>query len=141
METVVAKADNRRAAWIIVSDDNCPVVRFLSRLVRSYDKRACFDFIGRETSDDHSKNLFRELAASPWSLMLIDDLGERHFGPEAIPYILKNLPSGRLACVAYLIPGTMLLTRQLYACVSRNRNKIATLKVPACKSEKGQNAA
>ena len=140
MDTV-SITGNPRADWIIVSDDNCPVVRFLSRVVKQNDKRECFQFIGRESSDEESKKLFRELAASPWSLLLIDDIGERHNGPEAIPYILKNLPSGRLACVAYLIPGTMWLTRQLYLYVSRNRKKIATLKVPAHKSEQEQNAA
>lgn len=140
MEKVAQTADNQRA-WVIVSDDKCPVVRSLSRLIRSCDKRGFFTFVGRENVDENSRTLMKELAATSWSLLLIDDHGERRQGPEAIPFIMKNLPSGRLACVLYLIPGTMWLTHQLYMYVSRNRNKIATLTVPAPKSEQGQNAA
>ena len=80
METVVATADNRRA-WTIVSDDNCPVVRFLTRVVRSCDRRRFFNFIGRENTDDQSRNLLRVLASSHWSLLLIDDAGQYLEGP------------------------------------------------------------
>lgn len=139
MEKVVQAADNQRA-WTIVCDDKCPVVRFMSRIVKSCDKRAFFTFVGRDSADEQSRSLMRELVSTQWSLLLIDDEGNRIQGPSAIPFILKNLPSGRLACVLYLIPGTMWLTRQLYMYVSRNRRKIATLAVPA-KQEKGQNAA
>ncbi len=141
MEPVVKTADNRRA-WTIVSDDNCPVVRFLTRIIRSCDKNGFFNFVGHdENIAEDAKLLLKELAASQWSLLLIDDLDQRIHGPEAIPFILKNLPQGRLACAAYLIPGTMWLTRQLYLSVSRNRKKIATLKIPSAKSEQGQTAA
>lgn len=140
METVVATADNQRT-WVIVSDDNCPVVRFLSRLVKSCDQRRFFAFIGHNNNDEQSRTLLKELNASPWSLLLIDDMGQRLQGPEAIPFILKNLPSGRLACVIYLIPGTMWLTRQIYLSVSRNRKKLASLRVSPAQSGTGQNAA
>lgn len=141
METVVKTADNQRA-WTIVCDDSCPVVRFMARLVRNWDKRQLFHFVGQENTDDVSRNLFRELNASHWSLLLIDDHGQHLQGPDAIPFILKNLPSGRLACVAYLIPGTMWLTKQFYLSVSRNRKKIACLTAnsPTQKGS-GQNAA
>lgn len=140
METVVTTADNQRA-WTIVSDDSCPVVRFMTRLVRRCDQRQFFHFIGHDNTDENSRGLLKELSTSPWSLLLIDDAGQHLQGPEAIPFILKNLPSGRLACVAYLIPGTMWLTRQLYLYVSRNRRKIASLKIAASQSGPGQNAA
>ncbi len=135
MEKVVSTADNR-GAWTIVSDDNCPVVRFLTHIVKSSDRRHFFRFIGRENTDEQSSLLLRELSNSSWSLLLIDEYGERIHGPEAIPFILKNLPSGRLACVAYLIPGTMLVTRQLYFYVSRNRRKLKALKVTPQTPEK-----
>ncbi len=135
MEKVVHTADNQ-GAWTIVSDDSCPVVRFLTRIVKSSDRRHFFQFIGRENNDEQSRNLLNELGSSNWSLLLINDNGERMHGPDAIPFILKNLPSGRLACVAYLIPGTMLVTKQLYFYVSRNRKKIATLNVAPHKTDK-----
>ncbi len=135
MEKVVNTADNQ-GAWTIVSDDSCPVVRFLTRIVKSSDRKHFFSFIGRENNDEQSRKLMKELGNSSWSLMLIDDYGDRRHGPDAIPFILKNLPSGRLACAAYLVPGTMLLTQQLYFYVSRNRKKIATLKVAAQPAEK-----
>lgn len=140
METVVTTTGNQRA-WTIVSDDNCPVVRFLTRVVRSCDRRHFFHFIGRENNDEQSRTLFRILASSHWSLLLIDDAGQYLEGPEAIPFILRNLPSGRLACVIYLIPGTMWLTRQLYFYVSRNRKKIASLKVSSSQSDPEKSAA
>jgi predicted DCC family thiol-disulfide oxidoreductase YuxK len=140
METVVLTADNQ-GSWTIVSDDSCPVVRFMTRLVRSCDHRSFFRFVGRESSDDKSRALFAELCQSPWSLLLIDDCGRRLQGPEAIPFILKNLPSGRLACVAYLIPGTMWLTKQLYYGISKNRRKIATLSCASTMAGSGKHAA
>jgi predicted DCC family thiol-disulfide oxidoreductase YuxK len=140
METVVKTTGNQRG-WTIVSDDNCPVVRFMTRLVRSCDRTQFFQFIGRENTDEQSRLLFRELNSTPWSLLLIDDAGHHIQGPEAIPFILKNLPSGRLACVAYLIPGTMWITRTLYMYVSRNRRKIGNLSVAAQSTESGKNAA
>lgn len=140
METVVATADSQ-SSWTIVSDDRCPVVRFLTRLVKACDHRNFFRFVGRENTDEQSLTLFTELAATPWSLLLIDDYGQRMQGPEAIPFILKNLPSGRLACVAYLIPGTMWFTKQLYFGISRNRRNIATLAAASPKPGPGKHAA
>lgn len=140
METVVSTADNL-GSWTIVSDDNCPVVRFLTHIVKACDHRTFFRFVGRECKDDQSRRLFAELAESPWSLILIDERGQRRHGPEAIPFILKNLPSGRLACVAYLIPGTMWLTRQIYHGISHNRRKFATLSMAQTKPGPGAHAA
>src|SRR5262249_7433499 len=116
-------------------------VRFLSRVVKSCDHRHFFRFVGKNNTDKHSKELLQELAASPWSLLLIDCEGRRLEGPEAIPFILKNLPSGRLACVAYLIPGTMWLTKQLYFGISKNRKKIATLSISSSKTGSDKHAA
>lgn len=140
METVVIATENQRA-WTIVCEDNCPVVRFLSHIIKRCDRNKFFRFVGRENADETDASLLRRLSASPWSLMLIDDNGLERHGPEAIPFILKNLPSGRLACVAYLIPGTMWLTRQLYLYVSRHRRKIATLTITSKQADPGKNAA
>lgn len=140
METVVLTADNQ-SSWTIVSDGNCPVVRFLTRLVIACDQRHFFRFVSDKNVDDESRILFTELQSSPWSLLLIDDSGHRKYGPEAIPFILKNLPSGRLACVAYLIPGTMWFTKQLYFGISKNRRKIATLAATPSRSGSGKHAA
>lgn len=140
METVVGATENRRA-WTIVCEDNCPVVRFLSRIVRRCDRNCFFRIVGRESSDDESLSQLRQLNASSWSLLLIDENGQEWHGPEAIPFILKFLPSGRLACVAYLIPGTMWLTRQLYLFVSRNRRKLAGISMSGKQTDPGKNAA
>ncbi len=131
METVVSTADNQ-SAWTIACDDSCPVVRFLARLVNKADTNKTFCIIGRDDNSDHARELISELNSTPWSLLLIGAEGERYQGPEAIPFILKNLPSGRLAAVAYTLPGTMWLTHQLYMCVSHNRRKFAkTIPAPA----------
>jgi predicted DCC family thiol-disulfide oxidoreductase YuxK len=140
METVVLTADNQ-SSWTIVSDDSCPVVRFLTHFVRSCDHRNFFRFVGRDSTDAESRRLFAELSECPWSLILIDESGQRKLGPEAIPFILKNLPSGRLACVAYLIPGTMWLTKQLYFGISKNRRKMATLSLASANPGSGKHAA
>ena len=129
---MVATTDNQnacRSTWIIACDDSCAVVRFLARLVCNADTKKIFRIIGKDDSSDLGRSYIAELNTTQWSLLLIDADGERYQGPEAIPFILKNLPSGRLAAVAYTLPGTMWLTRQLYMQVSRNRRKIATLKI------------
>lgn len=133
METVVNTADNQ-SAWTIACDDSCPVVRFLAHVVRRADSRHTFQIIGLDDNSERARDLITELNSTPWSLLLIDSDGHRYQGPEAIPFIMKNLPSGRLAAVAYTLPGTMWLTHQLYMCVSKNRRKLATLK-PIPKTE------
>lgn len=105
----------------IVCDDRCPVVKQLAALVRWWDRGQRFCFVSRESAEPDHSGLIRQLDQSPWSLLLIDDVQEHWHGPEAIPIILKNLPFGKIAAVAYILPGTMWLTRQLYLLVSRNR--------------------
>lgn len=113
-------------AWTIVVDDTCPVVHKLSWVVRQWDKRGAFEFIGRDSTNVEHAALIGKLDDTPWSLMLIDRDGNEWLGPEAIPFILKNLPSGKIAAVTYTLPGTMWLTRKLYLMVSRNRRIFAT---------------
>ena len=66
--------------------------------------------------------------------------GFGHLGyPESLALGLGLL---ELVCTAvYLIPGTMWLTKQLYLYVSRNRRKIANLKVASSQENPEQNAA
>jgi predicted DCC family thiol-disulfide oxidoreductase YuxK len=109
------------SSWTIVVDDTCPVVHKLSWIVRNWDKQGTFKFVGSEASDEKSRSLVQRLSETPWSLMLLDDQGHYWLGPDAIPFILKNLPSGKIAAVTYTVPGTMWLTRKLYYLVSRNR--------------------
>ncbi|HEY9776251.1 MAG TPA: DCC1-like thiol-disulfide oxidoreductase family protein [Planktothrix sp.] len=106
----------------IVCDDRCFVVRQLAAVVKCWDRARHFVFIQRDSASNAERNLVAELDASRWSLMLVDENKVRWFGPEAIPIILKNLPFGKIAAVAYILPGTMWLTRQLYMLVSRTRN-------------------
>ncbi|MFX4963505.1 hypothetical protein ABTC07_19705, partial [Acinetobacter baumannii] len=73
---------------------------------------------------------YKLLDASKWSLVLLDDLDNQWEGPEAIPFILKNLPLGRLAAVFYILPGTMWLTRTFYKSLSQNR-RIFAPRIPA----------
>ncbi|SRR5579885_1067232 len=109
----------------LVYDDRCPLVRRLARLVKWWDRHHTFDFIGWHTATAEDSSLLGELERCPWSLLLVDDHGERWQGPEAIPIILKSLPSGKLAAVLYILPGTMWLTRHLYMMVSANRRRLS----------------
>lgn len=121
MTNSVAPSCDTSANWIIVFDDACPVVNKLGWLVRQWDRDGIFRYIGRDNSTAEGQHLVGKLEETPWSLMLVSEDGQTWHGPEAIPFILKNLPSGRLAAVTYTVPGTMWLTRQLYYMVSRNR--------------------
>lgn len=121
---MTALATDNLEAWTIVSDDRCPVVRKLSWLVRQWDNAGTFKFISKHEHNEREAELVNELDACPWSLMLVHDSGMRSAGPEAIPFILRNLPGGKLATVAYVVPGTMWVTRQLYNLVSRNRRML-----------------
>lgn len=119
-ESVAAPQCNQNY-WTIVCDDSCPMVQRLAWLVRNWDRNGIFRFVGRDSVDAQAPDLLRQLDSTRWSLLLLDETGESWSGPEAIPFILKNLPSGKLAAVTYTLPGTMWMTRQLYHWVSRNR--------------------
>jgi predicted DCC family thiol-disulfide oxidoreductase YuxK len=105
----------------LVCDDRCGLVRTLASVIRLWDSQKKFVFVRRDSNDIQAQKLINELDASPWSLLLFDDMNERWDGPESIPMILKNLPFGKMAAVFYILPGTMWLTRQLYMLVSRNK--------------------
>lgn len=116
------------ASFIIVCDERCAVVRRLGALVKWWDKQHVFTFVDRESTSASAQSLVKELDNCPWSLLLVDEFGDRWAGPEAIPIMLKSLPLGKLAAVFYILPGTMWLTRQLYMFISRNRRRITPQK-------------
>jgi predicted DCC family thiol-disulfide oxidoreductase YuxK len=122
MSSSLVPALDTEPSFSIVFDDACPVVHRLGWIVRQWDRRNTFLFVGRDSTNSDHADLIRKLDETPWSLMLIDRDGNEWLGPDAIPFILKNLPSGKIAAVTYTIPGTMWLTRKLYYMVSRNRN-------------------
>ena len=120
-------------SWTIVYDSRCPVVRQLAHIVKKWDKKSFFRFIKYDSTASEVRPLVAQLEASPWSLLLIDDLNNSFTGPEAIPFILTNLPFGRIAAVAYIIPGTLWLTHQLYYLVSKNRHLFSKKQKPVLK--------
>jgi len=105
----------------IVCDDRCAMVRRLASIVKRWDREHRFHFIRISTKTEAEKQYLRYLEESPWSLVLVDNQRNVWAGPEAIPFILKNLPFGKIAAVLYILPGTMLVTRQFYLVLSRNR--------------------
>ncbi|RTL40181.1 MAG: DUF393 domain-containing protein [Candidatus Melainabacteria bacterium] len=107
----------------IVCDERCALVGKLAAIIKLWDRTGKFNFISRESTAPEDARLLNQFDASPWSLVLFDDMNYRWEGPEAIPIILKNLPGGKIAVVFYCLPGTMWLTRQLYLLVSRNRRR------------------
>ena len=119
--SAVAMKSQESAHFRIVCDERCAVVKQLAALLKIWDRAGKFKFVDRETVDLEERKLVADLDASHWSLLLIDDVSQHWYGPESIPIILKNLPFGKIAAVAYILPGTMWLTRQLYLLVSRNR--------------------
>jgi len=119
METLTMSVET--FTFRLVCDDRCGLVRTLAAVVRWWDAQNKFVFVRRDSSDIEDQKLIHQLDASPWSLLLFDDMNERWDGPESIPMILKNLPFGKIAAVFYILPGTMWLTRQLYLLVSRNK--------------------
>lgn len=124
METVTMQSPTT-LNFTIVCDERCPMVHQFSSLVKWWDKKNVFTFVDRDSRNPAALRLVQELDSSPWSLLLIDEDGDRWSGPEAVPMILKSLPLGKLAAVFYILPGTMWLTRQLYLMFSRNRKLLA----------------
>ncbi|HEY9757133.1 MAG TPA: DCC1-like thiol-disulfide oxidoreductase family protein [Oculatellaceae cyanobacterium] len=114
----------------VICDDRCAMVRRLGSVVKRWDTSKKFEFVERSAETYDNQENYRRLDASRWSLVLIDDLNNQWEGPEAIPFILKNLPFGRLAAVFYILPGTMWLTRKLYKALSQNRRMFLE-RVPA----------
>lgn len=109
----------------LVFDDRCPLVRGLAKIVKLWDRFGCFEFIGWNDRTPDNARLLTDLENCPWSLLLVDELGDRWSGPDAIPIILKSLPFGKIAAVLYILPGTMWLTQQIYLIVSRGRRTFA----------------
>jgi len=122
----VVRQSQETFSFTIVCDERCNVVRRLGALVKLWDRQHIFTFVDRESNNVHARKLIQELDACQWSLILIDDMNQRWYGPEAIPIILKNLPFGKSAAVFYILPGTWWLTKQLYLLVSRSRRRFQT---------------
>jgi predicted DCC family thiol-disulfide oxidoreductase YuxK len=122
----VNAVNNKEASYLkVICDDRCAMVQRLSAVVKRWDKAKKFEFVERSAETYSNRDSYRLLDESKWSLVLIDDLNNKWEGPEAIPFILKNLPLGRLAAVFYILPGTMWLTRKVYKALSRNRRIFA----------------
>ena len=121
MESVAIQSPTSLLSFTIVCDERCPMVHRFSSLVKWWDREHVFTFVDRDSRNPRAQRLVHELDSSPWSLMLIDEEGNRWSGPEAIPLILKHLPLGKLAAVFYILPGTMWVTKQCYLFASRNR--------------------
>jgi predicted DCC family thiol-disulfide oxidoreductase YuxK len=120
---VVRLASRDLCHFKLVYDDRCPLVRRLAKIVKAWDRFGHFYFIGWKQFDPINAGLLAELDKCGWSLLLIDEDNERWSGPDAIPFILKNLPFGRIAAALYILPGTMWLTTWLYMLVSRSRRR------------------
>lgn len=116
------------STYTLVVDDRCDVVRRLSALLKLWDKQQVFEIVSRDQADGYYQGLLNELDNTPWSLLLIDDLNQHFAGPEAMPYILKNLPGGKIAAVMYTVPGSMWLTQKIYLWISNHhqQNHMAT---------------
>lgn len=108
-------------SFTIVCDERCSVVRSLAAVLKVWDRQGAFTFVDRDSHSPRAARLIEDLDKSPWSLFLIDEAKDRYYGPDAIPMILKNLPFGKFACVFYILPGTMWLTRNLYVLISSFR--------------------
>jgi hypothetical protein len=98
--SLVAMRNCESTLITIACDERCAVVRQLAHLVKWWDRAKRFRFVERDRADAIDRNYLVELDSSRWSLLLIDDSQEHWSGPEAIPIILKNLPFGKIACVA-----------------------------------------
>ncbi|MBX9939322.1 MAG: DCC1-like thiol-disulfide oxidoreductase family protein [Candidatus Obscuribacterales bacterium] len=119
--TMTTQCTQEALSFTIVCDERCSVVRSLAAVLRVWDYRRHFIFIDRQSQDRLDEKLISDLDESRWSLFLIDEQNDRWYGPDAIPIILKNLPFGKCACVFYILPGTMALTRAAYAIISQSR--------------------
>jgi len=87
----------------LTCDDNCSFNRHLLGLVKQWDRHGRIKIMPRVSSE------------SSRELTLLDENGTRWYGAEALPHIFKQLPFGKLAAAVYTLPGTMWVTKQLYA--------------------------
>lgn len=116
-----AKTCTESLSFVIALNDRCPMVRAFGRVVRAWDKSRTFTFVDINSPANAARELIKDLANSPWSVLLVDKNGNKWFGPEAVPIILTQLPFGKMAAVFYILPGTMWLTRATYRIFSANR--------------------
>lgn len=114
----------------VACDERCPVVHGLASMLQHWDTRNAFVFVDRNSPQEEARQLISELDRSNWSLLLVDNDGNKFEGPEAIPMILKTLSMGRIFVVLYCLPGTMLLTRLAYNLISQSRKRAGKLVTP-----------
>ncbi len=110
MDSVLRTRASHR--FILVFDDRCSMVRRLADIVRKWDRHQTYTLVPRKTASEPHRSLLEKLTYC--GLLLIREDGESWSGPESIPIILSHLPFGKIAAVAYILPGTMWLTHSLY---------------------------
>lgn len=116
-----AKTCQESLSFVLALNDHCPMVRAFGKLVRRWDRDKKFTFVDVDSPEHRAGELLKDLACSPWSVLLVDKSGTKWFGPEAVPIILTHLPFGKVAAVLYILPGTMWATRKAYRLFSGNK--------------------
>jgi predicted DCC family thiol-disulfide oxidoreductase YuxK len=96
--------------------------RRLLSLIRQWDRTGRV----RILSDNHGQSETISPSSSNGELCVSDETGERWYGAEAVPIIFKSLPFGKIAAAMYILPGTMWVTKQIYALEKPSKSTIAT---------------
>lgn len=121
----ISLASQDSCRFKLIYDDYNLSVRCLARIVRAWDRCGHFQLIPWTDSNPANTAILNELETRRWSLVLLDSCDTMRAGPDAIPFIFKNLPFGRMVAALFILPGTMWITQRIYRLLSRFHRQFA----------------
>jgi predicted DCC family thiol-disulfide oxidoreductase YuxK len=123
--TALPSPAERPDADIVVFDGHCGFCTAQVENLLGWDKDGRLAYLSLHDEEverrwpgiDHDR-LMKEM-------MVVDQAGNRYWGPEAIRYLTRRLPRLWWAAWIFYIPGAMFIWRRIYRWVAHNRYRIS----------------
>jgi predicted DCC family thiol-disulfide oxidoreductase YuxK len=115
----------RPDADIVVFDGHCSFCTAQVEKIRRWDSGRMLAYLSlhdpeveRRWPGIDNDRLMKEM-------LVVDQTGNRYWGPEAIRYLTRRLPRLWWAAWVFCLPGAMFVWRRIYRWVARNRYRIS----------------
>ena len=116
---------DRPDADVVIYDGECGICSSQIKKLSHWDGHGRLAYlslhdpeVARRWPDMTHDRLMQEMA-------VVDRLGRRHWGPEAIRYLTRRLPRLWWAAPFTHFPGSMFVMRPMYRWVARNRYRLS----------------
>ncbi len=122
---VLPSPAERPEADVVIYDGHCEFCKAQVKKLLFWDCQAKLSFlslhdpeVARRWPDIDHDRLLQEM-------LVVDRLGRRHWGADAIRYLTHRLRRLWWAAWVFYIPGVMFVWRRIYRWVARNRYKLS----------------